>query len=1146
MKKFLLFVIGFVCVSIGMRAQDIFVTDGSTVYVHAISAGQFAQAFNKDDYTDGTRFVFCNDCVLNQDDVNAIMCCGDNNKRFYVDFFDITNNGVMTVSAIDALISDAVDDMSNSLLSQKGIFLPFNSTLGTSNVIKWNGNQYNNGSTFIEYAAYYRESETAKNLVLHVWDMMYWNGWGTVALQNYATAAQHLNSHNEIKNAETVLVSTVAETQFDLSLFTASKLVIEIECDDMVGHAGNTNIPDNANIIVKSSVAGAFAAHINTAGTKRTPTELLKISGPVICDDIEAVSEFTTEGTTNTYHGPRVLDLREVQGTEDVLAGCVSDIVNGEVEFILLPNGWNKADVNLAANTTNMPGLKAAISVSADKKDLVAYINVPGSLAEARVLYTGGTKPGEYGSTVFAPTPSYGALTNVTLSGTLNGSDLAANITTAFSINEDGHLYDVSAGKASNGAIALNQEHESIRSIDLSDAVFPTQSDMWFQAAGYEKLTNIQLPTSSAMNILTKSCMENIQTLTELCIPSNFTRIEENALYNCNHLSHIYTTASESNGENADAVDGGPNTITIASTVTDIETGAFATGCETITDVYVLARTAPKCARGAFTEGMYYGWGGLEGASAYCREKYVNNGILWTVLHFPNGCTETEKAHYTDLDRYNYYASQGRNNGYSQPDQTGDLDGDGNPLIWPLFSETRRAYNQGTSGYLWYDWTPVRDDEDHNWVEGQAKPDAFGMEDILKGNPPYDLSKLPSISVVEGAVNTTFDDYIGWHQFVLCNAGYFYDPVPVDDDTEYAMYDKWYSFCIPFDITVEEAVELMGDPKQNLLPDVRTLMNVYRFPSQNKIYLNISRNLGGDITFDASGKWASGGTDVYIDEEFQGQYGHAEGVPGLYNKDGKRILIKGGYPYLVKPYFPVGMTAPKNLGVYILAKKDFPIASVGHTETICPGTAAAIDVRAPFVNHTVQALNGDKNNDNAMNYGGKYDGTDDTKYFYTFVGHYTTQALPKYCYYLSGGQFKRYVNFSETTLATWKWNPYVTIIGVTATTEAQITNNLADINYVAAGDIYSYSDNYRIDLSTADDDRETTNAKYFFIFDDGIEGNLNGDDNETTAIELADGMVNAPVQSGKVYNMNGQLVGNSVNALNKGLYIVNGKKFVVK
>lgn len=33
---------------------------------------------------------------------------------------------------------------------------------------------------------------------------------------------------------------------------------------------------------------------------------------------------------------------------------------------------------------------------------------------------------------------------------------------------------------------------------------------------------------------------------------------------------------------------------------------------------------------------------------------------------------------------------------------------------------------------------------------------------------------------------------------------------------------------------------------------------------------------------------------------------------------------------------------------------------------------------------------------------------------------------------------------------------------------------------------------------------------------------------------------------GKVYNLNGQLVGNSVEGLSKGVYIVNGKKVIIK
>jgi hypothetical protein len=36
------------------------------------------------------------------------------------------------------------------------------------------------------------------------------------------------------------------------------------------------------------------------------------------------------------------------------------------------------------------------------------------------------------------------------------------------------------------------------------------------------------------------------------------------------------------------------------------------------------------------------------------------------------------------------------------------------------------------------------------------------------------------------------------------------------------------------------------------------------------------------------------------------------------------------------------------------------------------------------------------------------------------------------------------------------------------------------------------------------------------------------------------------MNNAKVYNINGQFVGTSLNGLSKGLYIVNGKKYVVK
>ena len=53
--------------------------------------------------------------------------------------------------------------------------------------------------------------------------------------------------------------------------------------------------------------------------------------------------------------------------------------------------------------------------------------------------------------------------------------------------------------------------------------------------------------------------------------------------------------------------------------------------------------------------------------------------------------------------------------------------------------------------------------------------------------------------------------------------------------------------------------------------------------------------------------------------------------------------------------------------------------------------------------------------------------------------------------------------------------------------------------------------------------------------------------NEATAIDKLDGEDITPLPNNyKVYNMSGQYVGNSVNGLAKGMYVVNGKKYVIK
>ena len=65
---------------------------------------------------------------------------------------------------------------------------------------------------------------------------------------------------------------------------------------------------------------------------------------------------------------------------------------------------------------------------------------------------------------------------------------------------------------------------------------------------------------------------------------------------------------------------------------------------------------------------------------------------------------------------------------------------------------------------------------------------------------------------------------------------------------------------------------------------------------------------------------------------------------------------------------------------------------------------------------------------------------------------------------------------------------------------------------------------------------------YFIINSNGNEAKINFGDDETTGIENI--VTSTAISNQKVYNLNGQYVGNDLKAMPKGIYIVNGKKVI--
>ena len=856
--------------------------------------------------------------------------------------------------------------------------------------------------------------------------------------------------------------------------------------------------------------------------------------------DASTINEFNTQDET----GITVLDLSNATGvTKDEL----NKLIRSSIQYIILPAGMDKdfvCDESLYYETENgeitntkkssLPNLKGVISSSST--DLVAYLTEPGSLAEARCLATGNS--GSQGQ--LHPTPQ--SLASVTLGGKL-------------------YLDDITTSQSHLG---LSNELSSITSLDLEKAVFINPStgaidseQMNIHNAGFNgggcHLSTLILPRNANMNTIAEGCFDGLKSLQEICIPYNYQHIKKDAFKQSN-VYHITTTDSEFN-----EIDNGPHTYTFSANLKSIGESAFRVEQDYVTDVYVLAIEAPTCEAFAFGDGpMYYGDGGHDGGDlVYCRDLYIKSSTVATLqngdkdytgaiaicmLHYPDGLTPEQEAKYTDVDKV-----------YTKKDQTGAVDGNGDPLLWPTRSEMNRVFKQALSGVLW-------DDESWKYEDGSLynnNQDVFWKENTQQ---PEEFS---------------FKGYVGWHQFVLSKATYVPTIEDNKDERDYTEGD-WYTFCIPFDMTEDEVIELMGVPATT--DDVTYKLNgtevsVAHMPEIHTLK-GVERNLNGshgDIILSLSDNLAEkkDGNYTYYNES---ENCYEPNSPALADesRNGK-IVIRGGYPYLIKPYVRKingEKVVIDRLGEYIMKRYDFPKIASSVYRSGCfinlggtyiqdgtTKTSYASPFATPYTGHEVQALFKNVNAKAAvpayyMENGKKVD------YKYRFMGQYWEQPLPLGSYFVNKNNWFYY----KTLKNGFYWRRYSCILNVSSSLldenasfrgDPEVKTSYYHQIAVDAGGGAVFDGNLKLVYNDAHDDSFVTNENQGaevrsirIVFDDVIT-EYDDEGNEVTAIQMLDGQNIMPRKSDKVYNLKGQFVGNSVDGLQKGLYIVNGKKIVV-
>lgn len=646
------------------------------------------------------------------------------------------------------------------------------------------------------------------------------------------------------------------------------------------------------------------------------------------------------------------------------------------------------------------------------------------------------------------------------------------------------------------------------------------QNDLCLSQMGYgNTLTSIKLPTDESVYRLPSSfCPEGVTKLQSICIPANYTEIGSCAFRNCSNLVLVYTTAKNKDGKSGYLVGGKfqeqepditdentEHTVQLPTNLKRIEKNAFA-NVEQFTDVYVTTNNAgdvPYCEKDAFSSGTLQGWGGFDGTHPITRKNYQNaTNKVFGILHFPSGLPKAKAELFTDLQR-----------NYSLVDEAGTTDGNGNVFIWPKQEEWYRSFSQANTGYTWNNWTERDEngslypavkidkredlaDEDGNLTENAKK---YGLTAISGENAIYNSFAPKNPNYTEGSTESILeqnDTWIGWHQFVLVGA-YDYEN-PDDKKWHFSTSDNnWWTICLPFNMTAKQIEDTWGEGTK-----LCTLTGVTRNNTKNLICLEFGKDLVQEAKENANTgnvlKWR---------------------IPYMI-KPAKTYTSENGEAY-TGPTFTLSDEQYETLKE---ATKKITAEKGKHPRPQTDDDPCCITVQAKDEN------------------GHPLTTTASKPYMYTFLGSYTKQYIPTYAYFLAWCEDPTNTNgwvnyFYQTEKPTIKnWNAYTSIVGHFNVEEATWT--IPD-NEAGKWAFSCSSDTEQRDAHEDALPNLSGDTKVKLAFDEG----------NATAIGhmTANGSIQS-VENATVYNLNGQVVAHNgnVEGLPKGVYIIAGKKFIVK
>lgn len=615
--------------------------------------------------------------------------------------------------------------------------------------------------------------------------------------------------------------------------------------------------------------------------------------------------------------------------------------------------------------------------------------------------------------------------------------------------------------------------------------------------------------------------------LTALKFPSTLQIIHDEAFRNCFIYGLKFNAGLKFIGKGAFALGGegkAETTLEIPASMRYI--GAIAFGAREYQDVFFYGENAPLMPFGtiegwpaiasAFDGVTLMGNNGFDSEkgeisddakTGYAnRENYKNQGVYFCMLHYPKDLTDEQRAAYTDITRVYKTVDEGhefRYGKYDDPYSYHEVGQEITELKFGNYDASKRTSLGFQDTYLGrqYIW-PSQDAWRRSYVVNSLGYNWNGIDKYLPTLSDKDLKVLAyaGYKVADGDHPADkekgyykLDDlrmmaHMGTRQFPLV-----YEDVNVDTEPEveptYPINIKggqWWTICVPFDMTKAQVDKVFGPGT-----------HVCRFNKVERVVNSEKKEKSIKLYFT---------NDVYVHKSTKDKEGHYTTSPGTPVADDD-IVIYAHESYMI---YPKNNSDDPN-GMYNIS--DYTLVTGSPLPTL-------VEATEQFTGGAKESASGDASWNKE----------------YRFVGNYQTEVavaaseqgnsseeavardlknvfVPQYSYIYAKKNGTPKAQFWFYTGTQMLWGANKCVVQATA------------------------RDGGKSDFNTYFGGNGSARAKELSFF---------GTDDEVTGIENVEIIAGNENDTQIVYNLNGQVVNGNLNSLQKGIYIKNGKKFMVK